>query len=201
LNALKSEAATATIPVVIVSIVAEQRKGLALGAAYVLQKPVDRQELRQGLAALGLLPSPERQITTLVVDDDPKSVEILGAFLKAAGGRVVEAFGGREAIKQALSLQPDLIILDLMMPDVSGFDVVEALKANDATVTIPIIVVTAKVLTAEDRAMLDRHVVRLLEKAEFSGGGILVEVRRALSGSRAGRRVDSADTLALQTHS
>jgi signal transduction histidine kinase/CheY-like chemotaxis protein len=182
LTALKANVSIATIPVMIVSIVADEKKGLALGAAQVLQKPVGRQELTTALADLGLLPSPGRQVTILVVDDDPKAVDILGAFLETAGCRVVRAFGGREGIEQARSLQPDLMILDLMMPEVSGFDVVEALKGDASTRAIPIIVVTAKVVTPADRAVLNRHVVRLLQKTEFRRENFLAEVRRALVG-------------------
>jgi len=117
------------------------------------------------------------------VDDDPKAVEILGTFLDAAGCRVVRAYSGREGIEQARRLRPDIMILDLIMPEVSGFDVVQALKGDTATQTIPIIVVTAKVVTPEERATLNGQVTRMLQKTEFKREHLLSEVRRALMGS------------------
>jgi CheY-like chemotaxis protein/anti-sigma regulatory factor (Ser/Thr protein kinase) len=185
LAALKMDTRIASIPVVIVSIVADEKRGLSLGAALVLQKPVDREQLSAALAANGLLTQPGRTITALVVDDDPKAVEILSAYLEAAGCQVVRAFGGRDAVAQARSVRPDLIILDLMMPEVSGFDVVEALKADAATRAIPIIVMTAKVVTSEDRAALNGHVVRVLQKSEFNREGFLKEMRAALAANGA----------------
>ena len=83
----------------------------------------------------------------LVVDDDPKAVEVIAAFLPAPAYAVVRAYGGSEAIALAQRLRPDLILLDLMMPDVNGFDVVEALQRNADTARIPILVVTAKQIT------------------------------------------------------
>jgi CheY-like chemotaxis protein len=94
---------------------------------------------------------------------------------------VLRAYGGREAIDTARLEVPDLIVLDLLMPEVSGFDVVEALQLHPDTARIPILVVTAKQLSAADRARLNGYVTAIVEKADFDGG-FSSEIRRAMSG-------------------
>jgi len=170
----------AGVPVVIASVAADSQRGFSLGAAQVLQKPVSREEMAEALHRVGLgVPSgPARKV--LIVDDDPKAVEILAAYLAEPGYTVLRAYGGREGIELARRERPDLMMLDLMMPEVSGFDVVEALKGEAATATIPIVVVTSKTLTAEERALLNGHVAAVMEKASFNHGRFATEVRRAL---------------------
>ncbi len=100
------------------------------GASAVLQKPISRAQLKMSLTNLGLQPKPDETHTVLVVDDDPKAVEVIAAFLPPPAYTVVRAYGGAEAIALAQRIAPDLILLDLMMPGVNGFDVVEALKRD-----------------------------------------------------------------------
>jgi CheY-like chemotaxis protein len=145
----------------------------------VLQKPITREALHDALDNLDLPPlSQGRTLTVVVVDDDPKAVEITAAHLRAPGYAVARTYGGREAIEAAQRLRPDLIILDLMMPDVNGFDVAEALAGNPDTANIPLLMVTAKQVTAEERAMFKRHVI---DKAKLRSSPFLNEVRRALA--------------------
>jgi CheY-like chemotaxis protein len=153
------------------------------GAAAVLQKPISRAQLKASLNYLGLQPTPVQTHTILVVDDDPKAVEVIAAFLPAPAYAVVRAYGGVEAITLAQRLHPDLILLDLMMPEVTGFDVVEALQRHPDTASIPVVVVTAKNITALDRAALNSTSGRdvcIVEKAGFNRGSFITEVRRAL---------------------
>ena len=171
------------MPVVIISGMADSNMGLTRGAAAVLQKPMSRAQLKVSLATLGLHPVEERTYTVLVVDDDPTAVEVIAAFLPTPAYAVVRAYGGAEAITLAQRLRPDLIFLDLMMPDVSGFDVVEALQRNSETARIPILVVTAKQITAGDRSTLKKtqgNVVHIVEKASLNQTQFIGEVRRAL---------------------
>ncbi|RZJ27119.1 MAG: response regulator, partial [Haliea sp.] len=173
----------AHVPVVIISGLADSNLGLTRGAAAVLQKPISRAQLKMSLANLGLHPADECTYTVLVVDDDPKAVEVIAAFLPAPAYAVVRAYGGAEAITLAQRLRPDLIFLDLMMPEVSGFDVVEALQRNSETARIPILVVTAKQITAGDRSTLNKNqgnVIHIVEKAELNHARFIDEVRRAL---------------------
>jgi PAS domain S-box-containing protein len=171
------------VPVVIISIQADFTKGFALGAAAVMQKPVTRKELYGSLAQLGLVTAAEGQaLTVLVVDDDPKAVELIAVQLSAIGASVLRAHGGREAIDVARAQLPGLIVLDLMMPSVNGFDVVEALRERPETAAIPIIVLTAKRVSAADRDRLDGDVTAIMEKGHFDRARFTSEVRRAMSG-------------------
>ncbi|MDQ2944153.1 MAG: response regulator [Candidatus Dormibacteraeota bacterium] len=183
LSRLKQVSALRCIPVVITSIVADRNKGFALGAAAVLQKPISRKELYESLVELGLLPLSQGQtLKVLVVDDDPKAVELIAARIQDLASTVLRAYGGGDAIEVARRELPDLIVLDLMMPEVNGFDVVEALREHPETAHIPIMVVTAKRITAEDRAKLNGYVATIMEKAEFDRDRFTAEVRRAMSG-------------------
>jgi PAS domain S-box-containing protein len=183
LNRLKQVPDLRRIPVVIISSPANRKKGLALGAAAVVQKPMSRDEFYELLLAMGLFPvSKGHTLKVLVVDDDPKAVELIAVRIKDLASTVLRAYGGREAIDAARRELPDLIVLDLMMPEVNGFDVVAALNEHPDTARIPILVVTAKRITAEDRAKLSGHVTTIMEKAEFDRDRFRVEVRRAMSG-------------------
>lgn len=187
---LKSNDVLAHIPVVIISIVADSNRGLSLGAAHVLQKPVSANDLQTALSKLGFA-KPENQqagLNVLVVDDDPKAVEIISAYLEHANHSVLRAYGGTEAIHIAKLQTPDLIVLDLMMPEVSGFEVVEALKLDRRTAKIPIIIVTSKFLTPDEQLTLKGQVLAVLEKSEFNHGNFLSEVHRALAGKRGNHR-------------
>lgn len=177
------QSASARIPVVIVSIVADVKKGFSLGASAVLQKPVSRDELLAALEDAGIAGTGEMR-RVLIVDDDPKAVELLAAYLRSPGYEVLRAHGGKEGIASARQHLPDLIVLDLMMPEVSGFDVVEVLKDSPATASIPIVVVTAKALTAQDKAMLNGLVAVVLQKAMFDQWRLANEVRRAIAARR-----------------
>jgi len=169
------------VPVIVISIVADASRGFALGAASVLQKPVGRAELLDAVRGLALR-GDGRRPRVLIVDDDPRAVDILAAFLPAEEFDTLRAYGGQEAIDLARREKPDLILLDLLMPEVSGFDVVRELCADDATAAIPIVIVTSKLLDAADRAALNGHVSRIVEKAGLDSRQLLAEARRALAG-------------------
>ena len=116
----------------------------------------------------------------LVVDDNVTAVELVAAGLEADGYRVLRAYGGAEAIEVARSARPDLLILDLMMPEVSCFEVARALRDSELTARIPILVLTAQDLSAEDHARLNGSVSAILAKADFNASELLAELRRAL---------------------
>jgi CheY-like chemotaxis protein len=180
---LKQAPALKHIPVVIISIISDHAKGFALGAAAVMQKPISRQELYETLVGLGLFPLTQgKSLKILVVDDDPKAVELIAVRVLGLASTVLRAYGGREAIETARRELPDLIVLDLLMPEVNGFDVVAALMENPTTAAIPIIVVTAKPITAEDRVKLTGYVTAIMEKVAFDRDRFIAEVRRAMAG-------------------
>jgi len=149
----------------------------------VMQKPISRQELYESLVDLGLFPVSEgHSLKVLIVDDDPKAVELVAVRIMGLASTVLRAYGGREAIATAGRERPDLIVLDLMMPEVNGFDVVEALHEQRNTASIPIVVVTAMAISAEDRAKLNGSVTAIMEKAKVDRDRFRAEVRRAMSG-------------------
>jgi PAS domain S-box-containing protein len=183
LKRLKANPSMKLVPVVIISILADRTKGFALGAASVLQSPVSRQELSDTLAALGLSPvSADRSVKVLIVDDDPSAVELIAVRMSGLASTVLRAYGGRDAIAMAQRELPNLIVLDLLMPDLNGFDVVEALNENPATASIPVVVVTASEITEADRTRLNGYVSTIIGKTGFDGNRFIGEVRRAMAG-------------------
>ena len=183
LSGLKEIPELRRVPVVIISRPAGPNMRFSLGAAAVMQKPISRRELHESLVDLRLFPLSEgRKLRVLVVDDDPKAVELIAVYTQALASTVLRAYGGREAIDVALRELPDVIVLDLMMPEVTGFDVVAALNEHPDTARIPILVVTATSITAKDRATLSRSVTTIMEKAGPDPDRFTAEVRRAMSG-------------------
>jgi len=183
LTRLKQMPSLQNIPVVIVSIVADRNKGFALGAAAVIQKPISRQDLVDSIVGLSLIPVADGgSLRVLIVDDDPTAVELIAVRIEGLASTILRAYGGRDAIEIARREKPDLIVLDLMMPEVSGFDVVAALHERPGTASIPVLIVTAKKVTAEDHLKLRGHVSTILEKGEFDGERFTTEIRRAMAG-------------------
>jgi CheY-like chemotaxis protein len=183
LQRISANDALSSVPVVIVASKDYSDMALNKGASAVLQKPVSHAQLKDSLQQMGLHPVPQHTHTVLIVDDDPNAVELIATFLPAPAYAVVRAYGGSEAIALARKLHPDLILLDLMMPEVSGFDVVDALQRNLDTARIPVLVVTAKQIAPQDRAALNRqagNLIRIVEKAGFDKQRFIAEVRRAL---------------------
>jgi len=180
LERLKADPELADIPVVIVSVVDDLQRGLVLGAARVMQKPLRRDELLDALARLGFPGKGRRKHTVLVVDDDPKIHEILALNLAGPRYRLLDALGGQEGIDLARQAAPDLVILDMMMPGVNGFDVVQTLRASPKTARIPILVLTAIHLNDRERKRLNGDIEAVMEKSEFSPEAFLAEVERAL---------------------
>lgn len=189
---IKATPAVTHIPVVLLSDVADEQLVKDLGASLLLVRPVSTENLGSALLALGLRGGGKPTPKVLVVDDDPKALEILSTLLQGRGFTVERAYGGREAIDIARRELFDLILLDLMMPEVSGFDVAQALKGRADTAAIPILALTAKRLTGADRAKLNGLVARVMEKTEFKPETFISEVYHALMLSRAGGKDESA---------
>jgi CheY-like chemotaxis protein len=177
---LKEHPSTSRVPVVIVSITDQPRRGFALGAAQVLVKPVSQQDLLAAITAIGI-EQPGQGAPVLVVDDDPKAVDLVSMHLREGGFSPVAAYSGQEAIDLAQRHRPALIVLDLMMPGISGLDVLETLARRPETAGIAVVVLTAKLLTQADRQLLRGRVQAVVEKSEFSPEGLIAEVKRALA--------------------
>ncbi|HSH90056.1 MAG TPA: PAS domain S-box protein [Ramlibacter sp.] len=183
LQRLRESAGLAHVPVVIVAGEADRGFALDRGAAAILQKPISRAQLKSTLSSIGLQAATRSAQTILVIDDDPKAVQVIAALLPEPAYSVIRAFGGAEAIQLAQKIKPDLIVLDLMMPTVTGFDVVQALRVDAGTADIPVLVVTAMNLTAQQRTLLSDksgNPIAVVEKAQFNSAGMLAEIRRAL---------------------
>ena len=181
LDRLKQTPPWEAVPVVVVSVIADQGRGFSLGAALVLQKPVGREALAKGLRRLGLADKGRDGLSVLVIDDDPNAIDLLAEHLRQSDCIVLRALGGREGIELARRFRPELITLDLEMPEINGFEVVEALKADPSTAHIPIVVVTAKEPTAEERQRLNGHIREIVGKSDLGGGWFIGEVQRALT--------------------
>ena len=164
LAALRSDPATATIPVIMATILDEQHMGMALGAADYLTKPIDRTQL---LAAVERLAGRTPGAGILVVDDDTGTRRLLRQTLERSGWRVSEAAYGRVGLDSIARERPALVLLDLLMPELDGFGFLEALRERGAESPPPVIVITAKELTEEDRARLNGGVEAIVQK----GGG------------------------------
>jgi PAS domain S-box-containing protein len=174
LTALKADPALAGIPVVVVTVVDERDIGFALGASDYLTKPVDRDRL----AAIMRRYDPGAAArTVLVVDDDPDTRHLLRRMLEPQGWQVTEAENGRAGLAQVAQEVPALILLDLMMPEVDGFTFIEELRRDARYRSLPIVVVTAKDLTPEDRERLHGHVDRVLQKGAYSREEFLATLR------------------------
>src|SRR5690606_21429430 len=134
-------------------------------------------------AALQRVRADERSGAALVVEDDPATREMLRRILKKDGWNVVEAENGRVALERMAVAEPAVILLDLMMPEMDGFAFVDALRQHPEWRGIPVVVLTAKTLTAEDRIRL-QGVARVFQKGEQPGTDVLAEVRRLVEASR-----------------
>jgi PAS domain S-box-containing protein len=177
LGQLKGGVDTKNIPVVVVSITDHRELGFSLGAIEWLVKPVQRDAFVESVRkAVGTLP-PGRTPTVLVVDDERATVELLTDTLTTQGFRALGAFDGREGITAAVTHRPDAIVLDLVMPGLTGFDVVRELRDHPAGRNIPILVFTAKELTAADRAHLKDSVQAIIPK-EGPATALLNELSR-----------------------
>ncbi|HEX6287787.1 MAG TPA: response regulator [Herpetosiphonaceae bacterium] len=176
LAALKADPALKGVPVVLYSIMEEQKLGFYLGASAYLTKPIDEELLRSTLAELVGIGS-----TVLVIDDDPDVLDIVSEQLKPLEGyTILTASGGQAGLEQIATVHPDLIVLDLMMPEVDGFAVLECLESNPETRHIPVIVLTAKDLTNQERELLNQRVSSLLTKGFTSAGELLAKVSELL---------------------
>jgi signal transduction histidine kinase/CheY-like chemotaxis protein len=177
---LKEEPSTREIPVVIASIMEQRGKGFALGAADYLVKPISREELVGALQRIRLTQQPRHATTILAIDDDPMALELVDVILSQEGFQIIKAYGGEEGVAAAHRDTPALIILDLLMPELDGFAVIERLRADAATATIPIVILTSKHLTAVEKARLNGEIASLARKGEFSRGAFLELVRGIL---------------------
>ena len=162
LAAIKGDPALSEIPVVLLTIIDEKNRGFALGASEYLVKPVDREQLIRILRQLSM----PIDGNILVVDDDEMGRRGLKAALEQAGWQVAEAANGQVALARLNEARPNAILLDLMMPEMNGFEFLDEVQQREDWRDIPIVVITARDVTAEDRARLNGRVESIIQKAE-----------------------------------
>ncbi len=186
LSALKADSVLADIPVIMITVVDDQNIGFALGAAHYLTKPIDRERLLRAVEKCCPAGAP-RQV--LIVEDDSPTRQLMRRTLEHAGYTVTEAENGRVGCERLGSCLPDAIVLDLMMPEMDGFEFITQVRANERWRTIPVIIVTAKTLTDEDRARLNGYVEHLVQKGESSRRSLLAALEELVP--RCARRASS----------
>lgn len=178
LTSLKADPATANIPVVMMTIVDDKNLGFALGATDYLTKPIDWQRLT---GILKRESSAHDLRTALVVEDDPDTREMLRRTLEREGWEVTEAANGRLGLEQLSANIPSVILLDLMMPEMDGFEFMEALRQKPGCENVTVIVITAKDLSEADRHRLNGQVAKVLQKAALTREELLTEVRELVA--------------------
>ena len=190
LSAIKADPELSDIPVIMLTIVDDKRMGFALGASEYLTKPIDREQLRRVLMKYRL---DESGGSVLVVEDDPAASELLRRTLESEGWRVTVARNGREALAQMDREEPAIILLDLMMPEMDGFEFLSEIRALPRASTVPVVVVTAKELTADERKQLNGQVTTVLQKGNHSRDELLSEIASQL-GNRFKRTAQNVET-------
>ncbi|MCW5941928.1 MAG: response regulator [Fimbriimonadaceae bacterium] len=179
LSHLKADPELAAIPVVMITMVDEKKLALSRGATDYLTKPIDRDRLAQTLARFRK--TSDDTCLVLVVDDDHATREVMRRTLEKEGWKVVEAENGRQALAKLVAYEPSLILLDLMMPELDGFGVVAELRKNERWRDIPVVVVTAKDLTPQDRQKLAGRVQSIVYKADIHIEDLPNALREAMS--------------------
>ncbi len=167
---LKADPRTAQVPVIVVSMLDERGRGFALGAAEYLVKPVGKEQLLAALYRAAAMP--ERKHTVVAIDDDPLAIELVKASLEPEGWTVLGAATGQEGLALIREQQPSAVLLDLLMPGMDGFEVVEALRADPETKSVPVVILTSKSMTQQDKERLQGRITYVARKTEFNLSGL-----------------------------
>jgi CheY-like chemotaxis protein len=179
LSELKADPNLAHIPVVVVTILDDQNTGFALGAAGYVTKPIDIEQVVSlvGTYCHSSTINPRSVAPILVVEDDEALRDVVRRTLEHHGWNVLEAADGRTALECAQHHHPALILLDLMLPELDGIQVIEALAARPETASIPILVLTAKELAVTERERLTGSVTDILQKGTYTSRDLVDRVR------------------------
>ena len=195
LSALKMDLALCEIPVIMLTMVDDPERGFTLGASDYATKPVNRRRLSQMLKKYTCLHPP---CPALVIDDDMSTRALTRAVLEKEGWAVSEAENGIEALRSMARERPSLIFLDLMMPEMDGFAFAAEVRRHPEWKTIPIVVVTARDLSYEDRCRLNGNVETIVRTHGDSRDSLLTQVRDLLADSKAPRAARAFAELAIK---
>jgi CheY-like chemotaxis protein len=177
LTALKADPTLAEVPVVMLTFTEQKELGFMLGAAEYLSKPIDRARLSAILAKYRTEGTPG----VLLIEDDEATRQVLRRAIAKDGWSVMVAENGRVGLEQVQEHMPSLILLDLMMPEMDGFEFLAKLRAHEEWRKIPVVVVTAKELTEHERSLLNGDVEKVLRKGSYGKDELLHEVRTIIS--------------------
>jgi len=180
LASLKADPTLANIPVIMLSIEDDKNLGYILGASDYMTKPVDRQTL---IEVLNKHRKDQSSYSVLIVEDDAAARETMRRALERDDYLVTEAENGRIGLERVAESQPDLIMLDLMMPVMDGFEFMSELLKHEQWRTIPVVVVTSKDITSEDRMRLRGNVERIIQKGSYGGEELLGDLRNLIEAS------------------
>jgi CheY-like chemotaxis protein len=178
LSALKAGRNLADTQVVMMTIMNETEMGYVLGASEYLTKPIDRDRLAVLLQKYRVA---GQAAEVLVVEDDEATRQVVRRTLAKQGWTVAEAENGRVALEQVARHRPSLILLDLMMPGMDGFEFLAELRKNEAWQAVPVVVLTSKDLSFEERQLLTGNVEKILEKGAYGREALLRELRRIVA--------------------
>ena len=190
LELLKRRPEIASIPVIIVSVVDQKRVGFALGAAEYLLKPVSQSALKEALCKHVPIPTSLRPVI-LLVDDDPAALELTQSILQSSSYDVIAASSGEDALAILSQRTINVILLDLMMPGMDGFELASRIRANEKLQHIPLFILTSQELTFQERKRLTQHAEKILSKTDAWGQQLLQEINRLVEG----RRVPGMETF------
>ena len=177
LKELKRHPICKDIPIIIISITDEKKLGFSMGAINYFVKPVNKEELLEALRKIPIRRFDHKQHPkVLIIDDDRNASELIQVMLEAEGYEVIKTMHGKEGVKLALSETPDLIILDLIMPDISGFNVAYQLKQQAKTRNTPIIILTSMEVDEETREKMQGFISTIMSKSRFTKKDLLREI-------------------------
>ncbi len=175
LQKLKLNPKTSDIPVIVISVSNERDTGYALGASGYINKPVDKQVLISEIRKLN-----EEPETVMIVDDNELELKHMAEIIEAENIETILAHDGEESIKLIAKKNPDILVLDLLMPGMDGFQVLEQIRKNPETQNLPVIVVTAKDITEDDKMQLSGKVSTLITKSSTTPQDLYKEINRIL---------------------
>lgn len=177
LKELKRHPICKEIPIIIISITDEKKLGFSMGAVDYFVKPVNKEELLNALQKIPLRTARQKQHPkVLIIDDDRTAAELIQVILEAEGYEVIKTMNGKEGVRLAGSEAPDLIILDLIMPDISGFNVAYQLKQQTSTRNTPIIILTSMEVDEDTREQMQGFISTIMSKSRFTKKDLLREI-------------------------
>jgi CheY-like chemotaxis protein len=177
LKELKRHPICKDIPIIIISITDEKKLGFSMGAVDYFVKPVNKEDLINALKKVQIRAVLSKQHPkVLIIDDDKNAADLIQVMLEAEGYEVIKTMNGKDGVRLAEEEQPDLIILDLIMPDISGFNVAYQLKQQVKTRNTPIIILTSMEVDEDTKERMQGFISTIMSKSTFTKKDLLREI-------------------------